>query len=494
MPRRSACRLLAAIAIATALPGVAAAQGGRLGPPRPFSWRWLTGRAQRLASAPYKAPPVSTNAAADYDAAVRLTYGEAETVAGSLRLFPTSRGVAEHEVGIHVVENGSARAITDTAGLFVGQRSADPAGFRIMDSSGKTDWLAFLGASYFRAAGSRGQYGLSARAIAIDTGLTTPEEFPAFTDFWVERIAPEHFLIHALLDGPSVTGAFAFDSRLGADGVVQDVKAVLFFRKDVARLGIAPATSMFWYDQSSRTIKDDWRPEIHDSDGLAIQSGTGERIWRPLDNPQRARVTSFRADRVKGFGLLQRDQEFAHYQDDSAFYDRRPNLWVEPAGDWGPGAVMLYEMPTASETSDNIAAFWTGDRPARAGDRRELQYRLRWALSDPTRGGVARTVDHFEGPAGIPGAPPIAGARKYVFDFEGEILAGLDRTSGVEAVTSVTAPALLALSAYPVVDQPNRWRAMLDVRAESHDAPEFRLFLRRGDQALTETVINPLSP
>lgn len=493
MSRRSAVRLFAALAATLALPeGACATTHQRLGPATPFSWDFLVDRAQALARQSYRTPADSTRAAADFDAAGRMTYGEAQPVAGNIRLFPTSRINARKAVDIAVVENGKAREIVDTTGLFVGSAHADPAGFRVMDATGRSDWLAWQGASYFRSSGGEDQYGLSARGIAIDTGLSQGEEFPDFTHFWIEQVGPDKTLVYALLDGPSLTGAYTFDCRKTADVVTQDITAALFLRKDVAQLGLAPASSMFWYDQSSPPANRDWRPEIHDSDGLAIWAGNGERIWRPLENPSTQRLHALRADSPKGFGLLQRDENFDHYQDDGAFYDRRPSLWVEPKGDWGPGAVYLFEMPTDRETLDNIAIFWRGDGPARAGERRDFAYRLIWTSNDPTAGANARCVDEFEGPAGIPGAPPVADARKFVFDFAGPSLAGLDRSSGVVAATDLPAGVLMSAAAYPVVRSQARWRVMLDVRTRDMRQPQFRLYLKRGDTALSETVIKAI--
>ncbi|MFC6620631.1 glucan biosynthesis protein [Novosphingobium panipatense] len=494
MPRRTALRLLAAAAAATSLPGgLRAATARQLGNPQPFSWDGLVAQARTLARKPHQPIPASTRAAADYDAAGKLTYGDAANIAGNIRLFPAVRNTAPKPVRIAVVEGGQAREIVDTSGLFVGGLNTDAVGFRVMDGTNRSDWLAFQGASYFRSSGSRDQYGLSARAVAIDTGLAKGEEFPDFTRFWIEQTGTDSVRIYALLDGPSLTGAYVFDCRKTAQGVTQDVTASLFLRRDVEQLGIAAASSMFWYDQSSPPrSRTDWRPEIHDSDGLAIWTADGERVWRPLENPSVAHLHSFRADAPKGFGLLQRDQVFAHYQDDGVFYDRRPSLWVEPRGDWGPGAVGLYEMPTSSETLDNIALFWRSDRPARAGQRRDFAYRLTWTSNDPTADRAARCVDVYDGPGGAPGSPPLQGVRKFVFDFSGPSLSGLGRSSGVTAETDLPGEAIVAAVAYPVAGSEGRWRAMLDVRSSALNRSEFRLFLKRGNSALTETVIKAI--
>lgn len=493
MSRRTAVRFFAVLAAASALPGgLAAAAAGRLGESTPFSGDRLIARARALARKPFAETPDSPRAAADYDAAVRLTYGDAQAIAGNVRLFPATKGTAPKPVRIAVVEGGQAREIVNTDGLFVGNQNTDAVGFRVMDGTNRSDWLAFQGASYFRSSGSRDQYGLSARAIAIDTGLPGGEEFPSFTHFWFEQTGVDMIRVHALLDGPSLTGAYSFDCRKGKEGVTQDITATLFMRKNVKQLGLAAASSMFWYDQSSPPARRDWRPEIHDSDGLAIWAGNGERIWRPLENPQFAKLHSLRAVSPKGFGLLQRDQAFERYQDDGVFYDRRPSLWVEPKGDWGPGSVFLYEMATESETLDNIAMFWRGDKPARAGDRRDFAYRLTWTSKDPSADNSSRCIDNYDGPGGIPGAPPMAGVRKFVFDFEGPALAGLDRRSGVTAGTNLPKEAIVSAVAYPVVHANSRWRVMIDVRTSALREPQFRVFLQRGDTALSETVIKPI--
>lgn len=494
--RREAGTIL--LGLAAMLATGAAPPPALLGKPEKFSWPRLVNMARSLARKAYIAPAISPLAAKDFDTLARLTYGSAGSIGGVIRFFPTALAVAPNAVGIHMVENGLARPVIDNTSLFVDGAKADIAGFRIMAADGHADWLSFMGASYFRTSGSRDQFGLSARGLAIDTGLASGEEFPNFTQFWIEPLEPDHFRIHALLEGPSVTGAFAFDTNGRPDaGVVQDVQAQLFFRKNVAQLGLAPMSSMFWYDQASRSYPrpprgPDWRPEVHDSDGLAIRAGNGEQIWRPLENALHPTTFRFRADNPQAFGLLQRDQTFDHYQDDGSWYDRRPSLWIEPTSDWGAGSVRLYEMPTDNENQDNIAAFWTPEKAVRAGDELAFSYRLTWSSKDPSQSAIARCIDDFAGKAGLADGPAIAGARKYVFDFAGPALTGLDRSSGVLAQASVSAGNILSQEAYPVAGQTDRWRVKLDVALPQEGAADLRLFLQRGNDALSETVIKAL--
>lgn len=500
---------LAAIAAAIALPAdIAWAAGGpRLSRAEPFSWEGLKALAMTKAAQPWQAPqPMPGADRIDFDQAGRIAYrgskalwagdGEHET-----RFFPVHR-FAPFPVSIAVVEGGRARNLLFSPDLFEvtpdrhGVRTHPPhgfAGFRMMNSGGKGDWLAFQGASYFRSAGALDQYGLSARGLAINTGIDGQEEFPSFTRFWLERGPAEAITVYALLEGPSVTGAYRFVNRNTPGGPAQEVTAAIRLRRDVARLGFAPLTSMFWYGEGNRAAAADWRPEIHDSDGLALLTGARESIWRPLSNPARATISSFQDKGPQGFGLLQRDRMFAHYQDDGAFYDKRPNLWIEPQGDWGPGAVMLYEIPTRREIEDNIVAFWTPAAPARAGNHYDIAYRLNWTATDP-KTASARAVDCWTGTAGSPGHEPTPGARRLVADFVGDELAGLTRESGVEAEITVNGGTLLARYAYPVVGAKTRWRMIADVALGGAEPAMIRAYLKRGENALSETLIYPLPP
>jgi glucans biosynthesis protein len=475
-------------------PGLAAGE--------PFSWDWLKGHAAALArSRPTPLPKPDPRALANtYDAANRISFRPGKQIFADdgygVRLFPLLKA-APVPVDIAIVERGRARRIEHSEDMFEVGPGEGPephvlrgiSGFRVMNEGSVGDWLAFLGASYFRSSGTLHQYGLSARGLAIDTGIDGKEEFPAFTSFWLERTGAG-ITIYALLQGPSVVGAYRFATRMTDGAVVQDISSALWLRKDVERLGIAPLTSMFWYDEGNPQARADWRPEIHDSDGLLIHNHAGERLWRPLGNAPRPTINVF-ADPVGGsaFGLLQRDRNFDHYQDDGVFYEKRPSLWVEPKGDWGPGSVMLYEIPTNRETDDNVVAFWTPDRPATAGSTFTFDYRLRWLPGEPVAPTLARVVDRWTGTAGRPGLEPIANARRLVIDFEGAALKGLDRRSGVTAAVSIDQGKLLTVDVYPVVGQPGRWRMIADVTRSNRPA-NLRATLERNGRALSETVIH----
>ncbi|WP_419816732.1 glucan biosynthesis protein [Glacieibacterium sp.] len=472
----------------------------------PFSWELLKALALRIADRPWRAPqPVSAAQLLSYDDIARVNYRPEKSLwAGSgdseTRFFPLQHA-ANLPVDIAVVEKGVARPFTFSADLFAVKADAKGikptlapgfAGFRLMNANGRGDWLAFQGASYFRSAGQFDQYGLSARGLAVNTGIDGREEFPLFTRFWLERGPGSTIIIYALLEGRSVTGAYRFVTRQTPAGPVQDVSLMVHLRADVQRLGFAPLTSMFWYGEGNRAAGIDWRPEVHDSDGLALWTGAGERVWRPLVNPPQPIINAFADKAPRGFGLLQRDRRFADYQDDSAFYEKRPNLWVEPKGDWQAGSVMLYEIPTRKEIEDNIVAFWVPSAPARKGDSYALDYRLNWTGIDPLPATMARAVDSWTGTAGPPGSEPVDGARRLVVDFSGKTLVGLTRNSGVEAMVSVASGKLLGTYVYPVVGAAPRWRMIVDVGQERRKASNIRAYLKRGGDALSETFLYDL--
>jgi glucans biosynthesis protein len=243
---------------------------------------------------------------------------------------------------------------------------------------------------------------------------------------------------------------------------------------------------MFWYGQADPAMAVDWRPQIHDSDGLAIWTGAGERIWRPLANPPSVITNAFADENPRGFGLMQRDRRFDDYQDDGVFYDRRPSAWVEPVGDWGAGSVQLVQIPTDSETNDNIVAFWTPAAPVRAGAAMSLRYRLYWTDEEPTEIGVAKVAATRVGRGGRPGQPPPPGVRKFVVDFAGGRLAELGQGSGVQAAVDSSGAAPINATAYRVVGT-ERWRLMFDVAVAPGNPLNLRAFLRLGREALSET-------
>ncbi|ASF14543.1 glucan biosynthesis protein G [Shewanella xiamenensis] len=292
-------------------------------------------------------------------------------------------------------------------------------GFRIhnqLNTNGIFDELmVFQGASYFRALGKGNSYGLSARGLALKTADPEGEEFPIFRAFWVERPSYDSNLIvvHALLDSPSVAGAYRFSVRPG-DNTQIDVEATLFPRVELNKVGLAPSTSMFLHSLNGRHDTDDFRPEVHDSDGLLMFNGRGEHLWRPLANPRQLQVSAFSDNSPQGFGLIQRERNYASYQDLEAQYERRPSLWIEPVGNWGQGAVVLTEIPTESEIHDNIVSFWKPRQPIPAGSEYHFAYRMSWGDEPVAKTNSVVVSRTASGRADIAKATP---RRLFVVDY-----------------------------------------------------------------------------
>lgn len=369
------------------------------------------------------------------------------------------------------------------------------AGMRLMHPLNSPEYfdelVVFLGASYFRALGKGNLYGLSARGLAIDTATARPEEFPAFREMWLEKPAPgaDRVVVHALMDSPSVTGAYRF-TLIPGDNTVMEVEATLFARKPVQQLGVAPLTSMYMYGENDRGGYDDFRPEVHDSDGLFVWTRGGEQLWRPLQNPANVNVSSFQLDGVRAFGVLQRDTAFTSYEDLEAHYERRPSAWVEPVGEWGPGVVRLVELPTPDETNDNIVAFWVPQEPLVPGKPLRVAYKLHWGSRSPwpkTGASVVSTRvdagDSWKG-AKLKDTPSM---RRFVIDFSPSPSPDAEGDAPVEAVVSASSGQVLR----PHVTRhtpTGGWRATFELHPASPAAPtELRAFLKRGSETLTET-------
>ncbi|GAB3625302.1 Glucans biosynthesis protein G [Pandoraea terrae] len=371
------------------------------------------------------------------------------------------------------------------------------AGFRVHypvnTTKYKDEVLVFLGASYFRAVGRDQIYGLSARALALDTALNSGEEFPRFTEFWIQRPAAgaKDLTIYALLDSSRATGAYRFILRPGTDTVV-DVKAQLFLRENVTKLGMAPLTSMFFFGENQASAVADYRPEVHDSDGLSIQSGTGEWIWRPLINPKRLQVSSFALTNPLGFGLMQRDRSFTSYEDLDDHYEKRPSAWVEPKGNWGRGRVELVQIPTPDETNDNIVAYWVPDAPPRPKQPYSFEYRLSWQKDNDKRPSLAWVSQSRRG-HGYRGKPD--DSLLFAVDFEGPALKKLAADAKVEGNVSLDANGKIL----ELVTQRNEvtggWRVMMRMRRLDTEKPvEMRAYLRSGSTTLSETWSYLLPP
>ncbi|SBS36812.1 Glucans biosynthesis protein G precursor [Marinomonas spartinae] len=349
---------------------------------------------------PLKAPKELTDM--NYSTYRKINFQQNQAVWGntptpfSIQLFAPGY-IYKDLVDIDVVENGRAfplevspssfstpnkklAKLIDKVGKYAGLRLHYP----INTKDHSDEFIVFQGATYFRAISKGQTYGLSARGLAIDVAQPTGEEFPMFKHFWIERpsVTQKAIVVHALLDSKSVTGAYRFGIYPGSPTRI-DVKATLFPRQDVPHVGLAPLTSMFMFGTMDPSDEPDYRRRVHDSEGLQIQTGHGEILWRPLNNPKTLQISSFYDKSPKGFGLIQRHRNYSDYQDLEANYQTRPSAWVKPLNDWGAGHVELVEIPSNSEGNDNIVTYWQPKGGLKKDKPYSFSYQLTWPNDTP---------------------------------------------------------------------------------------------------------------
>ncbi|GGE17197.1 glucans biosynthesis protein G [Aureimonas endophytica] len=365
------------------------------------------------------------------------------------------------------------------------------AGFRLHYPLQRPDYfdelVTFLGASYFRALGMNTRYGLSARGLAINTATQTPEEFPRFSAFYIVKPGPgeNDIRIFAELDSASLTGAYAFTISPGPQ-TVMEVTARLYFRNAVDRLGVAPLTSMFTFGENDRRLRDDFRPEVHDNDGLSIHRRNGERLWRPLRNPEALALSYFQEASPVAFGLLQRDRDFSHYEDTESRYEVRPSLMIEPIGDWGKGMIELVEIPTKAEINDNIVAFWVPEKRPEAGSQYEFRYRMRWGLAAEAPYILAQVQGTFGGPGGNPAEEKPSDTKLFAINFEGGTIASLPLDTKLDPIVDVPDSAELVHVALDRLPS-GGWRMAIELRRKSDVPVELRAKLSMSQRIVSET-------
>lgn len=472
-----------------------------------FDFNDVAKKAQQLAATSYKEPQENISKgleSLDYDQYRDIrykrdsAYWRAAKLPFELTFFHQGRQF-ESAVKINEIVGNRAQPIPFDAKSFdyganklsaQDLKQAGFAGFRvhyaINKASYKDEVAVFLGASYLRAVGKEQIYGLSARGLAVDTGLNSGEEFPRFVEFWIERPTPEskQLTIHALLDSRRVAGAYRFVIKPG-ENTVTEVKSQLYLRENVSKLGIAPLTSMYFFGENQHAAVDDYRPEVHDSDGLSVQSGTGEWIWRPLVNPKRLLVTSYAMSNPSGFGLMQRDQKQANYEDLEARYEVRPSAWVEPIGKWGPGRVELIQIPTPDELNDNIVAFWVPDQIPKPGMPIKFDYRLSWNKGSHKLPPLSWVTQTRRGHGYL--RKPDDSIALFV-DFEGPIFKKLPRDAKIGLRVSSDANGEILESHVYRNAASGGWRAALRVKRVDDKKPvEMRGFLQTANTTLSET-------
>ena len=476
---------------------------------QPFGLDDVVKMAQDLAAKPYKAPEPIPRFLREmnYQQFQGIRFDDSKSLwhaGGSMfQVMLMSPGLYfDHAVKINIIDSTGVHKLAYRKDMFT-YSDADVeklipqdlgfAGFKLtfpfFDPKVQNQFLVFAGASYFRGVGKDNGWGISSRGIAVDTGLPSGEEFPSFNEFWLVHPAAnsDQMVVYGLLDGPSVSGAYQFIIQPGEHTDVK-VKCVLFPRKSIQLMGIAPLTSMFYYGENTSRPRGEWRTQVHDSDGLLIQNGdTGEWLWRPLINPNHLEMDYFSTVDVQGFGLLQRDTDYRDYDDLGARYDLRPSTWVTPDSKWGPGRIVLVQLPTREETNDNIVAFWSPQAPPTPEKPYEIGYTISFGNADMPPEKTGHVIHTFVGDGNIIGGGNKPGAYRVVVDFAGGELDKLSHRSVVDGVVT-------GLEGTDILEQyveynpvEHGWRLSLLAKPADGKSLALRAFLRQGDRTLTET-------
>lgn len=474
-----------------------------------FAFKEVERQAEMLAQQPYQAPkPVA-------QALRSLTYEEYQGIRfkpekslwqdnnSRFQVMLVPPGLYyPHPVKIHVIESGTVHTVEFRKDDFTFQpqeldeRMPPDAGFAgfkltypLTGPDVRNQFLIFAGSSYFRGVGKENAFGISARGIAIDTGLPAGEQFPSFVEYWLERPGPKAsaMTFYALLAGRSLTGAYRFTVTPGERTELK-VTAVLFPRKQIELLGVAPLTSMFFYGENTPRPVGEWRPQVHDSDGLLIHDGaSGEWLWRPLINPKHLQMDTFATESVRGFGLLQRQTHFADYQDLGARYEKRPSAWVRPEGDWGGGRLVLAQLASASETDDNMVAFWSPTDPVVPGKSLIYSYTLTFGGRDIAGENMGRALKTYVGRGDLIGGGSVPGAYRLIVDFGDGQLANLSPDAPPDGVVSALEGGSVIEHTVGYVEPLRLWRLSILAKPAEGQSLALRAFLKKGGETLTET-------
>ena len=471
-----------------------------LGEGKSFDANLVVEFARQLARRPFMAP------AADLPDSLRnLSFEQYQSVRmrrkdrvweGEGRGFviePLLRGfVYQNRVTLYIVEDGTIRRLTyDPSRFDFGslqpptEAGLDFSGFKVLfrdrGADATREIAGFQGASFFRGLAKGQVAGVLARGLTLRPAEASGEEIPLFRAFWIERPSSlsDEIVAHALLDSDNVCGAYRFTIR-PRDETIIDVEGTIFARNTLDHVGYAGAAGMFLFGPASHRIDDDVRPAAHDADGLQLHTGSDQWIWRPLTNPEALQISVFVDQNPKGFGLLQRQRDFASFQDEEKAFERRPSLWVEPIGDWGQGAVQLLEIPSNNETNANILTYWRPKASIPANSQANFAFRQYWAFEPPDRPGNA-TVAMTRTGRGTSGT-----RRRFLVDFTSRKFTNMAAIAEITADASAAKGKILDLRLIPHIDR-NVLRVSFELDPGGETLCELRLALMESGKPVSET-------
>lgn len=403
-------------------------------------------------------------------------------------------------VSMHEIVDGQEIPVPFSAALFDYGTNGPPAetargfsGFRVFyapENFGEA--AAFAGATYFRMIGSGQNYGSSARALAINTATPVAEDFPVFTDFWLVRPSrsSRELTVFGLFDGTNAAGALRWVIQPGPSTVAK-IDAVIFLRGPVERVGLAPLTSMFLHDQNNHIPFRDFRPEVHDCDALLVHTAANEWWCRHLAGAKAVRVDSYHLNQPRGFGLLQRDRNFEHYQDFDAKFQLRPSVWIAPVGKWPEGALELIQFPSDIEFSDNVVALWHPTKLPPPGQPLALSYTMEWTRREMAPKDLGRAIATRLGKVPKENGQPWN--VRIVIDFGGEALGHLSAANALAAEIHGSEGSKLVADTVVKNENNQTWRLVIEMTEPQKPVQLQARLLRRG-APITETWLFTYEP
>ncbi|MCW2284963.1 glucans biosynthesis protein [Rhodoblastus acidophilus] len=467
---------------------------------QPFSSTLVLDTARGLAAKPFSAPDADLPgplSGLSYEAYVAI-HAKPEGMIwandpGGFVLEPLHRGfVFTTPMQINLVEDGLSRRLSYDAGQFVFggvNMSAPPtnldfSGFRAFhrgDDGALSEIAIFQGASFFRSLAPGQNFGVTARGLSLRAGDPRGEEFPFFRAIWIEKPtrAGNVLVVHALLDSESVTGAYRFTLHPG-DATIIDTECTLFPRVDIDNVGLATMSATSLFTPLERRGADDVRGAAAEVTGLQMATGAGEWVFRPVSNRSKLQISEFVDQNPKGFGFLQRMRSFNAFNDDVQHWERRPSLWIEPIGDWGPGSVELLEIPSDAEPAQNIIAFWRVKKGLAKGQSAEFAYRQFWCWSPPISPPNATVIGSRGGRGGAPKQ------RRFQVDFEADFLGDPAKAAEIKANLTANPGKISWVRLFPAPEQ-KRLRVLFDLDPNGETACELRLTLEAQGAPVSET-------
>lgn len=398
------------------------------------------------------------------------------------------------ELALYLVDGATASRLPyDPAKFEFGKVKPPPAGtqlgftgFRVLHrgSDGHLNpVVSLLNASILSAIARDQVWGAIARPMSVYSA-EQGEETPHIRTIWIEKPKPiaTELVMHAVVDTPSLAGAVRFTLRAG-EATVIDTECTIFARKQVDHLALTPIQATYLSGPIDWPQTGDMRPAAYEAGGVQMLTGAGEWIWRPVSNRSRLQISGFVDRDPQGFGLIQRDRAFATFLDDDGEWQRRPSVWIEPIGKWGPGEVTLMEIPAASQNNKNIACYWRPKPALAAGSETSFAYRQFWCWRTPEVPDGARVMLSRIGR--LPGDTSEV-KNRVLIQFQGEQLSDPNKAATIAPSIWSSAGKVSSVRVFRT-PRHGSMRVVFDLDPGGQPLVELRVVLKQDAASMSET-------